>query len=1174
MHHSAQTILPLGTGMKVGYSVIGNGNFCLQSLTLLIDQERSLSCIYTKDPQVIQFSRDHAIPCFQDYKAYISYLKSLRHRLCILLLNPTVFLPKAFFEMDYLRVHCQNSLLPNYPFDYAPSLVILNHDKEAGISWHTSQGSLHKGNLLIKERYDVTGKDTPLTLSFKAFEAAIDSFLKVIRLIESNEISTNQYELQEKIPQPYLEQGIVNFECSSVEIINLFKACDYGKYRNPFHVPKIIINGCFYVVEYAEIYKSASTVPPGRMIDANDTHLQVSTKDNDIRLSALYDMDQTKWSPKELCDHYNIRRNDPLTNISVSEKKIALDKVAKVRAFENEAFIRSLEQKKPLDLEFLVSKRIPDNKRSYHSTQIRLSKHRPEIPSSDFFQYLLSLLHIYLYRLNNFENFSLDITNEKTVRFIEGIDHNIIKGIPFGYALNPEMRVKEVIDLVKEEVVESFLGVNKDIFFRVPELNSQTITPLLVFIGQDKELALRHLDQPLILTIDPRTYEFSLHWCTHRFQSSKETFALKSFLSRFASFVESITSLEQKIGQLTLLTAQEYQVMVDEWNQTVKEYPRDKSFMELFRSTVKSYPDRIAVKCKERHLTYTQLLQQIESIGNNLFLQNVKQQDVVAVFMTRDIDYWLVLLGIWHINAVYVPIDPGLPANRIATILLDSKATLVVSDQKFYERALKNCGQYVPVAKVDELLILNSGLKGSATAHPRDLAYIIYTSGSTGNPKGAMIEHAGMLNHLYAKINDLTFSTTDTIAQIATQSFDISIWQFITPLLVGGTSSIFVGQDACEPELLVDMVEQQLPQIVELVPSHMMVILDELELNGRENSFRSVRWLFLTGEGLNQHICKRWFELYPEAKIMNGYGATETSDDATHFIITKEKYALYPEIMPVSGTIMNSQLYVLDKLMNPLPVGCKGEIFIGGNGVGRGYLNDSMKTSAVFLPDPFHPDSGTRIYKTGDIGVFQYDGVLDYLGRKDNQVKLRGHRIEIGEIEGALLKFEEIAQAAAIIREDLVGQKRLIAYLVLYGNKTEQTHLIELLKQRLSAVLPEYMVPNDFVFMKQLPLLDSGKLDKKSLPKPSHDHIRTNAYHPPENPLEHYLVGLWSDILRIDKIGVSDHFFKIGGHSLNGMKIMAQIRKKYKIDIPSSSLFQYPTIRELSDQISNYNISM
>jgi amino acid adenylation domain-containing protein len=437
---------------------------------------------------------------------------------------------------------------------------------------------------------------------------------------------------------------------------------------------------------------------------------------------------------------------------------------------------------------------------------------------------------------------------------------------------------------------------------------------------------------------------------------------------------------------------------------------------------------------------------------------------------------------------------------------------------------------------------------------PAHAAYVIYTSGSTGVPKGAVIEHLGMLNHLYAKVKDLGLRASDVIAQTASQCFDISVWQFLAPLVVGGRVVIFPDAIAADPEELFDHTISQKVTILETVPSLLRAGLEEID-SGRMPApvFANLRWLLLTGEALPPELVRRWLQHYRDIAIVNAYGPTECSDDVAHHVIQAEKDGAYT---PIGVPIINTQLHVLDGQMAPVPVGIPGELYVGGSCVGRGYLLDPVRTAQVFVPDPFATHEGARLYRTGDLVRRLPGGELVFLHRTDHQIKMRGFRIELGEIEAALERHPDVLQAAVLMYEEERQGSRLVAY-VAARDGLEGSVLRESLQQQ----LPDYMVPSAFVVLRTLPLTANGKLDRKALPAPPRAEHVVIA---PRNLMEAKLVEIWEQVLAINSVGVNEDFFQIGGHSLIAVRMMAMIRNRFQKALPLASLFQNPTIAGLA----------
>jgi len=448
---------------------------------------------------------------------------------------------------------------------------------------------------------------------------------------------------------------------------------------------------------------------------------------------------------------------------------------------------------------------------------------------------------------------------------------------------------------------------------------------------------------------------------------------------------------------------------------------------------------------------------------------------------------------------------------------------------------------------------------------PQSLAYVIYTSGSTGVPKGAMIEQRGMVNHLYAKIDDLALTAQDKVAQTASQSFDISVWQMLAALVIGGQVEI-VGDDvAHDAGQLLPRIEKERVTIIETVPSLLRAMLDDTS----PSNLPALRWMVPTGEALSPDLCRRWLAAYPHVWLMNAYGPTECSDDVSHHPIPHFTAAEELNI-PIGRPVGNIRLYIVDKHLRALPVGVHGELCVGGIGVGRGYLGEPARTAEAFVPDPFSAEGGGRLYRTGDLACWRADGTVQFLGRIDHQVKIRGYRIEPAEIDLVLEQHENVAEALVIVREDIPGNKRLVAYVVAASQSTPGAgELRDYLKER----LPEYMVPSAFVMLDQMPLTPNGKIDRRALPAPDTTRPEmTHRFVAPRNATEEALAGIVAKVLNLQQVGVEDDFFELGGHSLLATQVISRLREALNVELRLREIFEHPTIGELAQVISQLQL--
>ena len=490
----------------------------------------------------------------------------------------------------------------------------------------------------------------------------------------------------------------------------------------------------------------------------------------------------------------------------------------------------------------------------------------------------------------------------------------------------------------------------------------------------------------------------------------------------------AVVAPDRAIGSLDILSPEERHAILRGWNDTARAIPSD-TLPELFAAQAARTPEAVAVVFEDRSFTYAELDARANQLAHHLRGLGVSPETVVGVCAERSPEMLIGFLAILKASATYLPLDPNYPPDRLAYMLSNARVPVLLSQAALLGRLPKHDARIVCLDADWPAIAREPTTVPVSPSHPESNAYVIYTSGSTGAPKGAMVTHRGMLNHLAAKAHDLGLGPQDVIAQTASQCFDISVWQFLVAFLVGGRVHVFSDDVAADSRLLFEQTAAGGVTILEVVPSFLHAALDSLDDRAIATlKWPPLRWLVVTGEALPPDLVRAWFARQPRIPLVNAYGPTECSDDVTHLLM-RDAHGLDPVQTPIGRPVLNTQLYVLDASLQPVPAGVPGELFVGGTGVGRGYLNDPARTSQTFVADPFGP-AGSRMYRTGDVARWRADGVLDFLGRADSQVKIHGFRIEPGEIEAALTRHPAVAQAVVVAREDQPGSKRLIAYVV------------------------------------------------------------------------------------------------------------------------------------------------
>jgi amino acid adenylation domain-containing protein len=625
----------------------------------------------------------------------------------------------------------------------------------------------------------------------------------------------------------------------------------------------------------------------------------------------------------------------------------------------------------------------------------------------------------------------------------------------------------------------------------------------------------------------------------------------------------AVADPSHRLSTLPLAAAAERQQVVVEWNDTATPLPGGESFPALFRAQAARLPESTAVVAGDRHLTYARLAELSARVARTLAADAPAAGRVVALLLPRGLELLAAMLGIFEAGAVYLPLEPEQPIRRLVQMTEAAAADLIVAAEELLPRAeevLAGRARPAPGRAVAWGSLLADGrgpaTGGGALAAGSQPAYVIFTSGSTGVPKGAVVDHRGMLNHLLAKVADLELTGADRVAQTASQSFDISVWQLLAALLTGGRVDIAEDRLVVDPLRLLDEVEARGVTILELVPSVLRAALEGWSEGGRPPGLRRLRWLLMTGEALAADLCDRWAKLYPGIPLLNAYGPTECSDDVTHHPLAPP---LPPQLrVPIGRPIANSRLYVVDHRAHPCPAGVPGELVVGGLVVGQGYIGAPGRTAAAFVPDPFAEGTGSRLYRTGDLVRCRRDGAIEFLGRIDHQVKIRGFRIELGEVETALAACPEVRQAVVVARRDQGPEPRLVAYLVF---EPERTLAPKALLGRLRGRLPEHMLPSAVVALAAIPLTRTGKVDRQALPVPALQDLLTERELRPASSLVAEIVAeVFAEVLEVEAVGGHEDFFERGGHSLLATKVMARLRPLFGVeDLPLRSLFEAPT---------------
>ncbi|WP_239004864.1 non-ribosomal peptide synthetase, partial [Paenibacillus tepidiphilus] len=607
-----------------------------------------------------------------------------------------------------------------------------------------------------------------------------------------------------------------------------------------------------------------------------------------------------------------------------------------------------------------------------------------------------------------------------------------------------------------------------------------------------------------------------------------------------------ILSMEQ------LMTAAERQAIVYEWNGTEQPYAAEKTLHQLFEEQAARTPERPAVSWNGQALTYRELEKRSNRLARRLQAQGVNVNDHVGLMTGRNFEMIVGMLAILKAGAAYVPVDPDYPPSRISHMIGHAGIRAVVADQAYAE---------VPAQIIDSRdpsLLAHSAEALHLAKDSHELAYIIYTSGSTGEPKGVMIEHHSAVNLVSWVNQEFGVHEEDRLLFITSMCFDLSVYDIFGPLAAGARIVIGSREQVQEPKQLQQLLKQEAITIWDSVPTTLNHLLHGLAEQEEAASQKELRLALVSGDWIPVDLAERARAAFPNVQVIGLGGATEATVWSNYYPI--REVAADQTSIPYGRPLGNNTFYILDAERHPVPYGVAGELYIGGVGVARGYLNDPSKTSASFMANPFVPQG--RMYRTGDMGRMLPDGNMEFLGRRDHQVKIRGYRVELGEIESQLLKHEAVREAVVTDREDAAGGRYLCAYVVLQ----EETALADI-REHLVRVLPSYMIPGYLIRMERLPLTPNGKLDRKALPEPEARSDSEERVEAASSGTQRKLLRIWQDVLGVKNIGMSDDFFAIGGHSLRATALLTRIQKTLNAELTLQDVFLLPTIKEQAQKI-------
>ncbi|MGH9941020.1 MAG: amino acid adenylation domain-containing protein [Pyrinomonadaceae bacterium] len=1158
------------TPTKFTCFIIGESTLVTHCANILLHQGHKICGIVSADKLVNHWAQERGISHIEPTDDLRRFFSQEPFDYLFSIVNAYI-LPKEILEIPRkFAINYHDAPLPRYGGTHVTSWALMNRETSHGVTWHVVSDLVDAGDILKQRCFEIVDDESAFTLNVKCYEAAIHSFAELVADLSYERVSPRKQNLDERtffsrfkrIPT----EGILSWNRSAYDLHALIRALDFGAHTNPLGVPKLLIENDFFIIPEIGILDSVPQTPAGTITKINDDSLQITTLDFDITLHKVITLDGQSLSISDFVARFSLHKGYQFRDADA--EKVKRIEALYTTSCKHEAFwVRRLASLKPMTLPWVSNDKTLSVAVAYARVRIPipdealdfLKNQNQELSTGEL---LFAAFGAYLARIGGVWSFDLGFRSTDLQGETEGLNKLFALDVPLRINVDYSQSFAEFVYAVKQEVelVRRQKSYVNDVVRRYPSLRRAseaggkfTLPITLAEVNQlDQYEATAQSEISLVILKDGSGCHFV--YDTGRFGKT----SVERIIIHFTTFLLGITEkFDQRIADLPLLTNEERQQLLVEWNDTRTEYPRSQCIHKLFEAQAERKPEAVALVYQDEYLSYGELNRRANQLAHYLQKLGVKPDVLVGICVERSIEMVVGLLGILKAGGAYVPLDRFYPQERLSFMLEDAHVPVILTQESLTGSLPKH---ELSVVRLDtdwkEIAKQSTDNLPYATSSEK-LAYVMYTSGSTGRPKGVCIPHRAVVR-LVKETNYVKINEQEVFLQLAPISFDASTFE-IWGCLLNGARLVVISAEAHTLEELSAVVEHFQVTILWLTAGlfHQMV-------DYHIESLRGVRQLLAGGDVLSvAHVEKVLEQLEEGHWLINGYGPTENTTFTCCYSMRGGQQI--GGSAPIGRPVSNTTVYILDEHLQVLPVGLPGELYTGGDGLARGYLNRAELTAEKFIVDPFNTAAESRLYKTGDLARYLPDGNIEFLGRIDNQVKIRGFRIELGEIESVLMQHPSVREVVVVAREDMAGEKRLVSYVV---PEPETTASVGELRRYLRQVLPDYMVPVVFMELKALPLTPNGKVDRRALPMP--DQARPEleeSFVAPRNPIEEIVAEIWAKILRVERVGIYDNFFELGGDSLSATQVISWVRAKLQVELPLSSLFESSTVARLAEMI-------
>lgn len=1139
--------------------IVGEGSLALQCAEILLQRGHSLRGLVSPDRGHAAWAAERGLR-WSTMPADLTALLAAEPFDLLFSVANTAVLPAPVLALPRLAaINYHDAPLPKYAGMYATSWALIHQETHHAVSWHEMLAKIDGGKILARQSIEVAPDETALTLNAKCYAAAIDTFNCLLLDLESDTLRPREQDLARRsyfgLHRRPRAAAVLDWSRPARELSALVRALDFGPYLNNLGRPKLRLEGRILTVTSADLSEEASTrssagpalshlsegtSEPGTVLAVTRDALQVATIDGALTLRGLATLDGVAVAATSL----GLRVGDRLP-IWPADTCDRLTKLTEQIARGEKFFASRLRDVQPVPAPYAVAA-------ASSRLECRPLVLPPALARCDH-DTLAVAFALHLARFHGLAELDLgfsgpDVPPPEFAALFAPL-------VPWRVAPPADASFTDILQTTRAALADlrKHNTHARDLATRVPALAGRP--------AREYPVAVIVRDTPDAITLPPGTVLALALIAGEAVWIHDAARVSAGHVDRIAAqlltlLADLLAAPDQPFTRAAIVPPAEL-AQLAAWNDTFKNYPQTRWTHELLADQAARTPDAPAVTFADRTWTYAAFNARVNQLAHHLRTLGIGPEQMVGVCMQRSDRMMIALWAILKSGGAYVPLDPTLPADRLAFMQDDAELAVVIGERA----TLGWLPPSVTAVVLDDLDLTTSPVTEPAVPLRGDnLIYAIFTSGSTGRPKAAMNSHAGVLNRLQWGQDAFPLTPADRVLQKTPISFDVSVYEVFWPLMVGAHLVVARPDGHKDSAYLASIIESARITSIHFVPSMLQIFLTAPDLSG----CASVRQVFCSGEALPYELQQQFFSRI-DATLHNLYGPTEASVEATAWTCVRDDARRF---VPIGRPIANVQIHVLDPHLRPVPIGACGELCIGGVGVARGYCNREALTAERFVADPTRPhDPAARLYRTGDRARHLPDGSIEYLGRLDFQVKIRGVRIEPGEIEAALRTLPVVREAVVIAREDTPGDRRLVAYLTASpgGNGPANQPTVGELRTHLLATLPEAMVPAVFVWLPALPLLTSGKVDRAQLPAPGSERRNLDAaYVAPTTPVQHTLAAIWATLLGLERVGVHDNFFELGGDSILGLQVLSRARQAGWRLTPKQ-LFQAQTIARLAD---------